>query len=64
MTSLNLRRGNSASLGERVLRHFGAEPSGVGKVRGRRGMPDGQVTDQFWAKCQVETSPPSRLCGQ
>ena len=29
-----------------VLRHFGAEPFGVGKVRDRAWMPDG-VTDQL-----------------
>ena len=31
----------------RVLRHFGAEPFGVGKVRDRTWMPDGQITDQL-----------------
>ena len=40
-------RGSSASLRERVLRHFGAEPFGVGKVRDRAWMPDGQITDQL-----------------
>lgn len=37
----------TALLLERVLYHFSAELFGVGKVRGRKGMPEGQVADQL-----------------